>query len=212
MGYAGAITLIGDEAPGPVDRPNLSKDFLAGNAPMEWVTLRDDAFYEKLGIEFIKGDEVIELDPKGKSITLESGRKVPYDKLLLATGSEPVRLPIEGASLPHVKTLRTLADAQAIIAAAANARRAVIIGSSFIGLEVAASLRARNLEVDVVSRDSVPLGNILGRAGGRVRAEAARREGRSFSPRRPTARDSCRRGRARGRDGSRPISSCSASA
>ena len=162
LGYTGAITLIGNEAPGPVDRPNLSKDFLAGLAPMEWVTLRDDAFYEKLGIEFIKADKVTELDPKAKSIKLESGRTVSYDKLLLATGSEPVRLPIDGASLPHVKTLRTLADAQAIIAASANARRAVVIGSSFIGLEVAASLRARNLEVDVVSRDSVPLGNILG--------------------------------------------------
>jgi len=161
LGYTGAITLIGNEAPGPVDRPNLSKDFLAGKAPMEWVTLRDDAFYEKLGIEFIKG-AVTELDPKSRSVKLESGRTVPYDKLLLATGSEPVRLPIEGASLPHVKTLRTLADAQAIIAASANARRAVVIGSSFIGLEVAASLRARNLEVDVVSRDTVPLGNILG--------------------------------------------------
>ena len=161
LGYAGVISLIGNEAPGPVDRPNLSKDFLAGNAPMEWVRLRDDAFYEGLNIEFIR-DEVVEVDPKGKSVVLKSGRRVAYDKLLLATGSEPSRLPIEGASLPHVKTLRTLADAQAIIAAAEKSRRAVVIGSSFIGLEVAASLRARNLEVDVVSRDRVPLGHIMG--------------------------------------------------
>ena len=166
LGFTGAITLIGNEAPGPVDRPNLSKDFLAGTAPMEWVTLRDDAFYEKLEIEFIK-EAVAELEPKSKSIKLESGRTVAYDKLLLATGSEPVRLPIDGASLPHVKTLRTLADAQAIIAASTGARRVVVIGSSFIGLEVAASLRARNLEVDVVSRDTVPLGNILGAQVGR---------------------------------------------
>jgi NADPH-dependent 2,4-dienoyl-CoA reductase/sulfur reductase-like enzyme/nitrite reductase/ring-hydroxylating ferredoxin subunit len=162
LGYAGAVTLVGDEAPGPVDRPNLSKDFLAGNAPMEWVTLRDDAFYEKLQIEFIKGDAAVELEVKDKSITLGSSRKVSYDKLLLATGSEPVRLPIEGASLPHVKTLRTLADAQAIITAATPGSRVVVVGSSFIGLEVAASLRARHLEVDVVSRDDVPLGRILG--------------------------------------------------
>jgi len=180
LGHAGAITLIGDEAPGPVDRPNLSKDFLAGNAPMEWVTLRDDAFYEKLGIEFIKGDSIVELDPNGKSITLASGRKVVYDKLLLATGSEPVRLPIEGATLPHVKTLRTLADAQAIIAAAASGRRAVIIGSSFIGLEVAASLRARNIEVDVVGRDSVPLGQILGPAVGRFVKQLHEQKGVRF--------------------------------
>jgi NADPH-dependent 2,4-dienoyl-CoA reductase/sulfur reductase-like enzyme len=103
----------------------------------------------------------------GKSLTLESGRKVSYDKLLLATGSEPVRLPIEGASLPHVKTLRTLADAQSIIAAAASGRRVVVVGSSFIGLEVAASMRARNLEVDVVSRDQIPLERVMGVQVGR---------------------------------------------
>ncbi|MEO8019312.1 MAG: FAD-dependent oxidoreductase [Pseudomonadota bacterium] len=161
LGYTGAITLIGNESSGPVDRPNLSKDFLAGSAPMEWVVLRDDAFYEKLKIELIK-DTVVDLDPQGKSVTLGNGRKIAYDKLLLAPGSEPLRPPIDGASLPHVKTLRTLADAQSIIDAAGSARRAVVVGSSFIGLEVAASLRARNLEVDVVSRDSVPLERTMG--------------------------------------------------
>jgi len=166
LGYSGAITLIGSEAPGPVDRPNLSKDFLAGNAPMEWVRLRDDAFYEKLNIEFIK-DGITELDPGGKFVTLKNGRKVGYDKLLLATGSEPSRLPIEGASLPNVMTLRSLADSQAIIAAAEKGRRAVVIGSSFIGLEVAASLRARDLEVEVVSKDRVPLEHVMGAQVGR---------------------------------------------
>jgi len=166
LGYTGAITLIGNEAPGPVDRPNLSKDFLAGTAPMEWVRLRDDEFYDKLKIEFIK-EEASELDPKAKVIVLKSGRRVSYDKLLLAPGSEPMRLPIEGASLPHVKTLRSLADAQSIIDAAAKGQRAVVIGSSFIGLEVAASLRARNLEVDVVSLDRVPLERVMGTQVGR---------------------------------------------
>jgi NADPH-dependent 2,4-dienoyl-CoA reductase/sulfur reductase-like enzyme/nitrite reductase/ring-hydroxylating ferredoxin subunit len=166
LGYAGSITLIGNEAPGPVDRPNLSKDFLAGAAPMEWVTLRDDAFYEKLKIGLIR-ETVVGLDTKGKSITFESGRKIAYDKLLLATGSEPVRPPIDGASLAHVKTLRTLADAQSIIDVATSGRRVVVVGSSFIGLEVAASLRARNLEVDVVSRDRVPLERVMGEQVGR---------------------------------------------
>jgi NAD(P)H-nitrite reductase large subunit len=149
-----------------VDRPNLSKDFLAGKAPMEWVTLRDDQFYQKMNIEFLR-EEVAGLDTQGKQVSLASGRKVPYDKLLLATGSEPSRLPIEGASLPHVKTLRTLADSQAIIDAAGKTQRAVIIGSSFIGLEVAASLRARNLEVEVVSLDRVPLERVMGTEVGR---------------------------------------------
>ncbi|HEU5137507.1 MAG TPA: FAD-dependent oxidoreductase [Steroidobacteraceae bacterium] len=166
LGYTGAIALVGNEPPGPVDRPNLSKDFLAGAAPMEWVRLRDDEFYEKLSIEFIK-DEAVELDTNGKAVVLKGGRRVAYDKLLLAPGSEPLRLPVEGASLPHVKTLRTLADAQAIIDAAATAQRAVVIGSSFIGLEVAASLRARNLEVDVVSLDRVPLERVMGTQVGR---------------------------------------------
>ena len=166
LGCTGQITLIGQEAPGPVDRPNLSKDFLAGNAPMEWITLRDDAFYQAQGIEHLV-EGVAELDTGARSVTLEGGRKIGYDKLLLATGSEPSRLPIEGATLPHVLTLRSLADSQAIIAAAGKAKRAVVIGSSFIGLEVAASLRARNLEVDVVGRDRVPLERVMGAQVGR---------------------------------------------
>jgi NADPH-dependent 2,4-dienoyl-CoA reductase/sulfur reductase-like enzyme/nitrite reductase/ring-hydroxylating ferredoxin subunit len=166
LGYDGDIALVGNEAPGPVDRPNLSKDFLAGNAPMEWVRLRDDAFYEKMKIEFIR-DEAVELDVAARIVVLKGGRRLPYDRLLLATGSEPSRLPIEGASLPHVFTLRTLADAQAIIAAATSGRRVAVIGSSFIGLEVAASLRARNLEVEVVSRDRVPLEHAMGVQVGR---------------------------------------------
>ena len=128
---------------------------------MEWVRLRDDEFYQKMRIELVR-DEITELDVKGKSAILKGGRKLSFDKLLLATGSEPVRLPIPGATLPHVKTLRTLADSQAIIDAAAKARRVVIIGSSFIGLEVAASLRARNLEVDVVGKERVPLERVMG--------------------------------------------------
>ena len=167
LGHRGQIVLIGNEPPGPVDRPNLSKDFLAGNAPMEWVRLRDDEFYKKLEVELLRDQSVIELDTGGKSIVLEGGRRIAWDKLMLATGSEPSRLPIDGGSLPHVKTLRSLADAQSIIAAAGKASRAVVIGSSFIGLEVAASLRARNLEVDVVSIDRVPLERVMGAQVGR---------------------------------------------
>jgi len=93
LGYSGEITLVTHELPGPVDRPNLSKDFLAGAAPMEWVTLRDDAFYQGMKIELVR-DEAVELDTQGKSVTLRGGRKLAYGKLLLAPGSEPSRLPI----------------------------------------------------------------------------------------------------------------------
>jgi NADPH-dependent 2,4-dienoyl-CoA reductase/sulfur reductase-like enzyme/nitrite reductase/ring-hydroxylating ferredoxin subunit len=162
LGYRGPITLIGDELSSPVDRPNLSKDYLAGSAPEEWVFLRTPEFYEQINVALRPGDAAVELNAERKTVTLESGEVLPYEALLLATGAEPVRLPIEGATLPHVFTLRTLADSRSIIAAAKAARRAVVIGSSFIGLETAASLRTRGLEVDIVSRDSVPLERVLG--------------------------------------------------
>ncbi len=150
-----------------MDRPNLSKDYLAGSAPEEWVSLRTPDFYEQIGVTLRTGNAAVELQPVRKTITLESGEALSYEALLLATGAEPVRLPIEGAALPHVFTLRTLADSRSIIAAAKASRRAVVIGSSFIGLETAASLRTRGLEVDVVSRDSAPLERVLGAQLGR---------------------------------------------
>jgi NADPH-dependent 2,4-dienoyl-CoA reductase/sulfur reductase-like enzyme/nitrite reductase/ring-hydroxylating ferredoxin subunit len=162
LGYGGPITLIGNEAPGPVDRPNLSKDYLAGTAPEEWVPLRARKFYDKINVDLLNDETAVELNLSRKTVVFGSGRTLSYDALLLATGAEPMRLPIEGSTLPHVFTLRTLADARGIIGAARTARRAVVVGSSFIGLEVAASLRARNLEVDVVSRDRVPLERALG--------------------------------------------------
>lgn len=161
-GYEGSITLLADEPPGPVDRPNLSKDYLAGNAPEEWIPLRDAGFYQEMKIDFRLGDAVTSLDTKGRTVMLASGKSVPYGALLLATGAEPRKLPIPGADGPHVHTLRTLADSRAIIANAKEGTQVVVIGSSFIGLEVAASLRARNVRVEVVSTDAAPLAKIVG--------------------------------------------------
>jgi NADPH-dependent 2,4-dienoyl-CoA reductase/sulfur reductase-like enzyme/nitrite reductase/ring-hydroxylating ferredoxin subunit len=166
LGCTGSITLIGDEAPGPVDRPNLSKDYLAGTAPEEWIPLRSRKFYEKIGVKLRIGDVATAIDPAGKTVTLASGEILSYEALLLATGAEPVRLSLAEPS-PPLFTLRTLADSREIIAAAKSAQRAVVIGSSFIGLETAASLRARGLEVDVVSLDRVPLERVLGEELGR---------------------------------------------
>jgi apoptosis-inducing factor 3 len=161
-GYPGPITLLGDEEPGPVDRPNLSKDYLAGTAPEEWIPLKSRADYEALGVELLTGDPVVGIDTKKRNVTLHSGRSLDYGALLLATGAAARSLPIEGAGLPHVFRLRTLADSRAIIARATQAKRAAVIGSSFIGLEVAASLRHRGLEVTVIGPDKVPLARVLG--------------------------------------------------
>jgi len=166
-GYRGPLVLVGDEPPGPVDRPNLSKDYLAGNAPEEWIPLRSPEFYRELDIELVLGDAALRIEPQAKRLTLKSGRAVSYGALLLATGARPRKLDIPGAELGQVLVLRTLADSRAIIAAAEGKKSAVVVGASFIGLEVAASLRHRGLAVDVVAPDTLPLARILGDEVGR---------------------------------------------
>ncbi len=159
-GFAGTITMIGAEETLPIDRPNLSKDYLAGTAPEEWMPLRDDGFYRDRNIEVLIGRRAMQLDAKTKTLTLDDGSKRAFDAILIATGSEPVRLSPPGANRVHV--LRTLRDSRAIIAEAQKGRRAVVLGASFIGLEVAASLRAREVEVTVVAPDKVPLEKTMG--------------------------------------------------
>ena len=160
--YRGSIVMLSGEKAAPVDRPNLSKDYLAGNAPEGWLPLRPADFYAEAGIDLRLGTEVASIDSKAKKVLLAGGQAVAFDRLLLATGAEPVRLPIPGADQPHVHLLRTLDDCRAIIASADGAQRAVVIGASFIGLEVAASLRARNIEVHVVGLEQRPMERVLG--------------------------------------------------
>jgi NADPH-dependent 2,4-dienoyl-CoA reductase/sulfur reductase-like enzyme/nitrite reductase/ring-hydroxylating ferredoxin subunit len=160
--YQGSIVMLSDDDAPPVDRPNLSKDYLAGAAPEDWVPLRADGFYTEQGIDLRLKTSVIGIDARARELTLGDGSKLACDRLLLATGAEPVRLPIPGMDLPHVRTLRTLADCRAIIARAATTRRAVVMGASFIGLEVAASLRARDIEVHVVAPEKRPMERVLG--------------------------------------------------
>ncbi|HEY3950783.1 FAD-dependent oxidoreductase [Phenylobacterium sp.] len=167
-GYEGPITILSaDDAP-PCDRPNLSKDYLAGNAPEEWIPLRPAEFHQAQKIDLQLKARVSALDVDARMVTLEDGRKVGYGALLLATGAEPIRLPTPGADQPHVHTLRSLADSRAIIAAAEKAKSAVVIGASFIGLEVAASLRTRGLDVHVVAPEEVPMAKVLGPDLGRM--------------------------------------------
>jgi NADPH-dependent 2,4-dienoyl-CoA reductase/sulfur reductase-like enzyme/nitrite reductase/ring-hydroxylating ferredoxin subunit len=162
MGYEGAVTIVSTDPEPPYDRPNLSKDYLAGNAPEEWIPLHGPELYEELHIELRTGRTVTAIDPATKTVSLDDGSSLAYGALLLATGAEPRRLPIPGGELPHVRTLRSLADSRALIAAAAEAKHVVVVGASFIGLEVAAALRARNLEVTVVAPEGRPLETVLG--------------------------------------------------
>jgi NADPH-dependent 2,4-dienoyl-CoA reductase/sulfur reductase-like enzyme len=166
-GYTGTITLIGADESVPYDRPNLSKDYLAGNAPEEWIPLRPAEFYAERKIELLLGTKVTSIDTSKKSLTLENGKHVAYGALLLAMGAEPVRLNLPGGDLPHVHYLRTLADSRALIAALEGKKRAVLVGAGFIGLEVAASLRTRGLEVTVVEPDTEPLARVMGPELGR---------------------------------------------
>jgi apoptosis-inducing factor 3 len=161
-GYAGSLTMLSDDEAPPVDRPNLSKDYLAGNAPEEWVPLRSAAFYADSRIDLRLSTGVAGLQLGARQVVLTDGEKLDYDCLLLATGAEPLRLAVPGMDLPHVHTLRSLADCRAIIAQAGAAKRAVVLGASFIGLEVAASLRARGLEVHVVAPEARPMERVLG--------------------------------------------------
>jgi NADPH-dependent 2,4-dienoyl-CoA reductase/sulfur reductase-like enzyme/nitrite reductase/ring-hydroxylating ferredoxin subunit len=161
-GYPGPITLVAPEPPGPVDRPNLSKDYLAGKAPEDWIPLRSAEFYDEQRITLVADDPVQRIDVAARTAVLESGTALSYGALLLATGAEPRRLPTPGSDLPHVRLLRTLADSRAIIERASAGGRAAILGASFIGLEVAAALRHRGLEVDVAGPEAIPLARVMG--------------------------------------------------
>src|SRR6201993_3680298 len=179
-GYDGTVTLIGADEFLPYDRPNLSKDYLAGSAPEEWIPLRPPEFYREQKIDALTNTTVTAIDSKAKRVTLSDGRSLVFGTLLVATGAQPVHLTIPGADLPHVCYLRTLTDSRRIIERAKSARRAVVIGSSFIGLEVAWSLRERKLEVAVVGRDSVPLGKVLGTEMGNLVRETHEAHGIKF--------------------------------
>jgi NADPH-dependent 2,4-dienoyl-CoA reductase/sulfur reductase-like enzyme/nitrite reductase/ring-hydroxylating ferredoxin subunit len=160
--FRGSITMLSAEAAAPVDRPNLSKDYLAGSAPEDWLPLRPDGFYTEAGIDLKLESNVTSIDTKAREVVVAGGGVIPYDRLLLATGAEPVRLPTPGFDRKHVHVLRSLGDCRAIIDSASNARRALVIGASFIGLEAAAALRARDIEVHVVAPEVRPMERVLG--------------------------------------------------
>ena len=165
LGYANPITLVGEEP--PIDRPNVSKDYLAGTAPEEWMPLRSPGFYEEHDIDLITETTVTGIDRTAKSVALGDGRSLGYGALLLAPGAEPTRLPIPGSDQAHVHYLRTLEDSRSIIAALPEVESTAVIGAGFIGLEVAASLRQREVPVTVVAPEEILLSPVIGDAMGR---------------------------------------------
>lgn len=165
--FAGSIVMLSGDAAAPVDRTKLSKAYLAGNASGNQVPLAPESFYSENDIDLRLTTEVARIDAGSREIALSDGHIVRYDRLLLATGAEPIRLWIPGADQANVHYLRSLADCRAIIARAETARRAIILGASFIGLEVAAALRTRGIDVHVVAPEKRPLERILGQEMGR---------------------------------------------
>ncbi|HEX3950118.1 MAG TPA: FAD-dependent oxidoreductase [Steroidobacteraceae bacterium] len=161
-GYPSAITIISADSAAPYDRPNLSKDFLMGEAPAEWMPLRSAEYYSERKIELMLDARVQSLDLERRAIQMENGKRIEFHTLLLATGADPVRLDIPVSGEAKLFYLRSFDDSRAIIAAAAAAKRVVVVGASFIGLEVAASLRHRGIEVHVVGPERVLFERVLG--------------------------------------------------
>ena len=167
LGFTGSVTMLSADSDPPCDRPNLSKDYLAGTAPEEWLWLRGDDWYRDMRVDLRLSTEVSRVDAAARTVHCAPGESFPFDRLLIATGAEPNRLNVPGFDGPNVHTLRTVADARAIAAQAKPGARAVIIGASFIALETAAALRQRSVDVDVVSVEEVPLVHVFGQELGR---------------------------------------------
>ncbi|MCI0350968.1 MAG: FAD-dependent oxidoreductase [Acidobacteriales bacterium] len=161
-GYEGAVTILSADDSAPCDRPNLSKDYLAGTAAEEWIPLRPPDYYSDQRIDLVLKSRVTSIDTRQKRVQVENGKTYAFDRLLLATGADPVKLPIEGASDSQLYYLRTYADSRAIIEKATGAKQVVVVGASFIGMEVAASLRERGVGVTVVAPGQQPLERVLG--------------------------------------------------
>lgn len=180
-GYSGTVTLLDAGSDLPADRPNLSKEYLAGDAPEDWVPLHGEDFYVERNIVLRRSCRVERINAANHRVHLDDGNELGYDKLLLATGAIPVKPPIPGAESRHVHTLRSTADSRALSDAIdAGAKRVVVIGASFIGLEVAASLIKRGVQVDVAAPEDVPLARVFGDRMGRFVRELHESKGVRF--------------------------------
>ena len=167
-GFDGRVVLIGDESERPYERPPLSKDYVRGEADRVKVYVHPASFYADRDIELRLGRTAVRLDTARREVELDDGTSVGYDRLLLATGAEPRRLPIPGGELGGVLYLRSVEDSDALRERLDRGGAVVVVGAGWIGAEVAASARQRGLEVTVVEPASVPLERVLGAELGAV--------------------------------------------
>jgi 3-phenylpropionate/trans-cinnamate dioxygenase ferredoxin reductase component len=176
-GFDGRVVLVGDEQYRPYERPPLSKDFLLGKSGLDAAYVHDEAWYDANDVDLTLGTAATSVDRSGRSVKLADGRSVGFDRLLLATGSAPRRLPLTGSNAHGVHYLRRRDDAEAIAEALVPGRRLAVVGAGWIGLEVAAAARQRGLDVSVVEVAELPLLRVLGPEVARVFAELHRSNG-----------------------------------
>ena len=177
QGFDGRVVLVGNEPHRPYERPPLSKGYLQGEAERDSVYVHPEGFCAAQEIELLRGREVTAVDLGARTATLSDGEALGWDRLLLATGAEPRRLPIPGADLEGVHVLRTLDDSDRLREVIAAGGRLVVIGAGWIGAEAAASARTRGMDVTMVEQQSVPLQTVLGAEVGGMYAELHRDHG-----------------------------------
>jgi 3-phenylpropionate/trans-cinnamate dioxygenase ferredoxin reductase component len=165
-GFDGRVVLVGAEEERPYERPPLSKDYLRGEVGREKVYVHDEGFYADHDIELRLGSTAVSLDTANTRLELDDGEHLSYDRLLLATGAEPRRLPVPGTELDGIFYLRSVGDSDALRTRFDRGGAMVVVGAGWIGAEVAASARQRGLDVTVVEPASVPLERVLGKALG----------------------------------------------
>lgn len=168
-GFAGRILLLGAEPHHPYIRPPLSKEFLKGEAPFEDAAVKPDGWYADNQVEFLPEEEAGSFDPAAHELFVSGGGRITYDSLVLATGASPRPLGVPGSGHGAVFSLRTIEDSQWLRSALeVGGRRVVIVGTGWIGMEVAAAARGYGNEVTVVGRGAVPLASAIGPELGRV--------------------------------------------
>ncbi len=167
-GFDGPIVMVGAEVDRPYERPPLSKEYLRRGMPEEELYLRPLRYYQGHDIELRLGVRATRLDPAARTIELETGQRLPFEKLLIATGCEVRRLGIPGGDLPGVCYLRTRVESADLASRLEKAQRIVVVGAGFIGSEVAASARTLGKEVTVLEAGEVPLARALGTRMGEV--------------------------------------------